>query len=69
MKKDGYINEQGRCPKCGEFSLDYGSVEFRDNMCYFPYKCSNCKQEGEEWYSLDFQGHNIYTEDGEVVEL
>lgn len=27
------------------------------------------KQEGEEWYRLDFQGHNIYDEDGEMIEL
>ena len=65
-----YKNEQGFCPKCHSYNLDYGSLEIEDDgMCYYPYKCEDCGQEGEEWYRLDFQGHNIYTEDGDVIEL
>lgn len=69
MKYENYRNEQGVCPKCGGGSLDYEAARFEDDMCYFPYTCEECGQEGEEWYSLDFQGHNIITEDGETVEL
>lgn len=40
-----------------------------DEMCYYPYKCEECGQEGEERYRLDFQGHNVITDDGEIIEL
>lgn len=69
MKKEDYYNQQGRCPKCGECTLDYQSAEYLDDICYYKYICEKCGQEGEEWYRLDFQGHNIYTEDGDMIEL
>ena len=70
MNKEDYKNEQGYCPKCGKMSLDYQPVRHTDDMmCYFPYKCEDCGQEGEEWYRLEFVGHNVITEDGEVIEL
>ena len=69
MNKEDYMNRQGVCPKCGEIGLVYQPIEYIDDMCYFPYKCKECGQEGEEWYRLEFQGHNIYTEDGDVIEL
>lgn len=64
-----YTNEEGHCPKCGEANLDYGSLELEGNMCYYPYKCDSCGQEGEEWYSMSFAGHNVYDENGELIEL
>ena len=70
MDKDNYTNKQGICPKCGGYNLDYQAIQYEDDgMCYYPYKCEDCKQQGEEWYRLEFQGHNIYTEDGDVIEL
>lgn len=64
-----YINKQGVCPKCGEHQLDYDTIRYIDEMCYYPYKCGMCGQEGEEWYRLEFQGHNVYDEKGEMIEL
>ena len=69
MKKEDYKNEQGACPKCGGFNLDYQAVRVENEMCYYPYKCEDCGQEGEEWYSMDFAGHNVYDEHGECIEL
>lgn len=70
MKKEDYKNEQGLCPKCGGYHLDYGTLEIEDDgMCYYSYKCKDCGQEGEEWYRMEFNGHNIYNEDGETIEL
>ena len=69
MDKEKYLNEQGHCPCCKGNNLDYGAVEFEDNMLYFPYKCNDCGLEGEEWYSMDFAGHNFYDEDGNQIEL
>lgn len=70
MNKEDYTNEQGFCPKCHSYNLDYGTLDLEDDgMCHFPYKCKDCGQQGEEWYRLEFQGHNVYTEDGDVVEL
>lgn len=69
MKKEDYKNEQGYCPKCHTLNLDYQPIEYVDGMCYYPYKCEECGQEGEEWYSMVFAGHNVITEDGDVIEL
>lgn len=57
MNKEDYKNEQGCCPK------------YEDSMCCYPYKCEDCGQEGEEWYRLEFVGHNVITEDGDIIEL
>ena len=38
-------------------------------MCYFPWECLTCKHKGEEWYSLEFIGHNVIDEDGNNIEL
>lgn len=64
-----YTNECGVCPRCGKGDLEYGSIELIDNMCYFPYECKSCGLEGEEWYSMQFTGHNIYNENGDCIEL
>ena len=69
MNKEDYKNEQGKCPKCGGFNLDYQVIQYTDSMCYYPYKCEDCGQEGEEWYSMEFAGHNVYDESGECIEL
>lgn len=69
MNKEDYKNEQGCCPKCGGFNLDYQPMKYEDSMCYYTYKCEDCGQVGEEWYRLEFAGHNVITEDGDVIEL
>lgn len=69
MRKEDYTNKQGYCPKCGSGMLDYEAAKFEDDMMYFPYVCNSCEQEGEEWYSLNFDGHNVYTKDGDCIEL
>lgn len=61
-------NEQGRCPYCNEYSLEYGVAEFEDDgMLYYPWRCEQCGHTGEEWYKLQFEGHN--DEDGNIIEL
>lgn len=69
MDKGNYQNRQGECPKCGSMNLDYQAIKYEDEMCYYPYKCEDCGQEGEEWYRLEFNGHNVITDDGDVIEL
>lgn len=59
-------NEMGHCPYCYSNYLDYGSVEFENDMCYFPWQCNSCGRTGEEWYSMEFTGHNVNTEDGNI---
>lgn len=68
-KEHKLINKQGFCPRCKQPWLNYGAVEFEDDMCYFPWHCDNCGLEGEEWYSLEFNGHNVVNENGEQIEL
>lgn len=62
-------NNGGYCPFCGEDNLNYEAVRFEGKMCYFAWKCLNCKHEGEEWYSLKFIGHNVIDENGNNIEL
>lgn len=62
-------NSMGVCPYCKEQNLDYGAIQLEGEMAYFPYKCYNCGLEGEEWYSMEFTGHNVYNEDSELIEL
>lgn len=61
MKKK-YIDEQGVCPFCHKTDLFYGTVEFEDDMLKFPWKCNKCGKTGEEWYTLKFAGHDVFTE-------
>lgn len=69
MNKEDYKNEQGICPKCGGDRLNYQPIRCTDDMCFYAYKCKKCGQCGEEWYRLEFVGHNVITEDGDVIEL
>lgn len=69
IKKENLKNSVGVCPNCKENSLDYGSIQLEGECAFFPYKCENCGLEGEEWYSMEFIGHNVYDENGELIEL
>ena len=62
-------NENGRCPICNGANLNYGSIEIEGDMLYYPWKCEDCSQEGEEWYNLAFAGHNIVDTDGVSIEI
>ena len=64
-----YTNEQGICPRCKGWNLNYMSQETADDQIYYYYECEDCGQKGEEWYKLEFVGHNVIKEDGEVIEL
>ena len=55
-------NNEGYCPFCGNTNLEYGAVNFEGSMLYFPWKCASCGREGEEWYSMTFEGHNVIDE-------
>ena len=69
MDKKDYMNVQGRCPKCHGYNLDYQPIDYADDMCFYRYTCDDCGQQGEEWYSMQFAGHNIATEDDDWIEL
>lgn len=70
MNTTDFKNEQGYCPKCHSYNLKYGAMEVEDDMmCYYPYTCEECGLQGEEWYRMDFQGHNVYDEEGNIIEL
>ena len=63
-----YENTQGKCPRCRGMHLNYEAIELTGDMCYYPYTCEDCGQQGEEWYNMEFAGHNVL--DGEeLVEL
>ena len=62
-------NSEGVCPICNGTNLNYGSIEVRGNMIYYPWKCEDCSQSGEEWYDLIFIGHSVRDEDGVSIEI
>lgn len=62
-------NKQGICPYCNSDDLEYGCVEFEGDMCYFPFTCNSCDKQGEEWYNMDFSGHNVFDEEGTNIEV
>lgn len=70
MDTSDFTNNQGECPKCGlDGDFEYGKCELVEDMCYFPWECKNCGLQGEEYYRLEFSGHNVFTKDGDVIEL
>ena len=56
--------EEGQCPKCGNYNLDYGAVEFSDNAIYYPWTCEDCGATGKEWYDLEFSEQELDDEEG-----
>ena len=51
------MGTQWDCPCCKKSNLEYGSVDFYDDQCYFPRTCPDCGAQWEEWYSMDFIWH------------
>ena len=51
------MGTQWECPICKSDNLEYWTVEFYDNQCYFPRECQKCWASWEEWYSMDFIWH------------
>ena len=63
-------NEMGTCPMCNGNMLSYDSIEVEDDMlANYKWCCLNCGCEGEEWYKLDFVGHNIIADNGDNIEI
>lgn len=62
-------NKSGQCPKCNGHNLRYEAVEPEGDVIYYPWVCEDCSTQGEEWYSLNFIGHNIIDTDGVSVEI
>lgn len=46
--------EEGKCPKCGKYNLEYEALEVSENSVYYPWTCPDCGASGKEWYDLVF---------------
>lgn len=55
----GKVSQQGECPQCGGRDLSYGTLTPSDTQVYYPWECENCGVTGQEWYNIEFSGHNI----------
>lgn len=62
-------NIQGQCPHCTSDNLNYDSIQVEKDVCYYPFTCEECGQEGSEWYEMSFIGHNIIDKDGNENEV
>lgn len=51
--------EQGVCPYCGSVDIDYGCGTLIDDYMHYPAECCECHRQFEEWYVLNFIGHNV----------
>ena len=34
--------EEGKCPKCGHYNLEYEALEIEGNSVYYPWTCPDC---------------------------
>lgn len=57
--------EEGKCPKCGRYNLDYEALEISENSVYYPWKCPDCGASGKEWYNLEFSEQELDEEGDE----
>ena len=63
-------NKSGICPICNSEYITYDKPECADiETIYYPYVCENCKTKGEEYYKIEFIGHNIIDKQGNSVEI
>ena len=51
-----------KCPFCKKVLEYYGTPKIKGDMCYVPWKCKNCKHEGDIWYYLKFVCFNVSDE-------
>ena len=40
--------EEGKCPKCGGYNLDYDAMEPYGQSIYYPWTCEDCGATGKE---------------------
>ncbi len=52
-------HKQGICPICGSENIAYGSSELGidGNELYYPAECQDCGATFQEYYALEFIGH------------
>lgn len=66
-------NKNGQCPICNGCNLNYNpnyeQIEPEGDVICYPWVCEDCSAQGEEWYSLNFIGHNVLDEDGVSIEI
>ena len=49
--------EQGKCPKCDSYNLDYETIVDTTpsiQAVYYPVECLDCGYKGKECYNLHF---------------
>lgn len=54
--EDG-TGEAGICPVCGSDALEYPASEGDNVEGIYPWRCEDCGAEGEEQYTVTFNGH------------
>lgn len=52
-------NQLGVCPYCNSQNLNYDTVQWESDHIYYPCTCRSCGKYFQEWYYLDFVGHNV----------
>ena len=61
-------NAKGVCPMCGSYNLNWGDSDINDNYLGYEYECEDCGAQGQEWYRLVFDGHEIYNKETQEYE-
>ena len=54
MKKIKFIQEQGKCPKCGSDDVDYGDSNIDGETISYELTCNKCGCQAEEYYNLNY---------------
>lgn len=51
-------HEQGTCPECGSYELEYDSADFEEgNIIMYPAECLTCRSKFDECYDMVFIEH------------
>ena len=43
---------KGKCVNCLSDNINYDSFQYEGDYGYYPYKCDDCGNEGEEYFNL-----------------
>lgn len=62
------MKTSGKCPYCESDDIEYGALDFDNDITFvfYPCKCNKCGKEFNEGYTLEYTG--MYNEDMDEIE-
>lgn len=54
MSKEYIKVNSGSCAVCDSTNIDYGNTEIDNQQIGYEYQCLDCKNDGIEWYAMEY---------------